>query len=318
MHLTVSYESDVSWVDFNGECWPGRYNVVAREGDYECRFSVAIRVSKRGSSMPVPTAMISGEEGKLAADDEAHQEAQWYALELAMDLVKERREYEGPRLVTEKTLRTDERIKPKPPEPVARQQPERQHNRSRRQLTDAFLEGIAQHYREALGDPSGSVSPNQYLVDTLHVPYSTAAYYVQKARERGFLRPALKGRAGEVSKREAAVQEREAAEQHQASVVHQLAIVEQKIKKLSSQNNSQITPDDQASLHAFQETKTQLQAEQQAAKVRVQRAEELEMEQVMKDEALREKMENDAMTEAAAEDRDEDGYEPDEDLDRDR
>jgi hypothetical protein len=64
-------------------------------------------------------------------------------------------------------------------------------------ITDANLNAVAERYREALerGDP-----PTQSVARELNVARSTAARWVTKARERGFLGPALQGRAGEAER----------------------------------------------------------------------------------------------------------------------
>lgn len=64
-------------------------------------------------------------------------------------------------------------------------------------MTDANLRAVADRYKEALdrGDP-----PTQSVARELNVARSTAARWVTKARERGFLGPALKNRAGEAKR----------------------------------------------------------------------------------------------------------------------
>jgi hypothetical protein len=64
-------------------------------------------------------------------------------------------------------------------------------------ITDDNLRGVAERYSEALkrGDP-----PTQSVARELNVARSTASRWVAKARERGFLGPALKGRAGEAQR----------------------------------------------------------------------------------------------------------------------
>jgi hypothetical protein len=64
-------------------------------------------------------------------------------------------------------------------------------------ITDASLRAVADRYREAVerGDP-----PTQSVARELNVARSTAARWVTKARERDFLGPALKGRAGEAKR----------------------------------------------------------------------------------------------------------------------
>lgn len=63
-------------------------------------------------------------------------------------------------------------------------------------LSDDHLRRVADLYRAALerGDP-----PTQTIADEFPVPLarSTAAKWVMKARERGFLGPAMQGKAGE-------------------------------------------------------------------------------------------------------------------------
>lgn len=63
-------------------------------------------------------------------------------------------------------------------------------------LNDQHLRDVAERYRAALehGDP-----PTQTIADQYPVPVarSTVAKWVMKARERGFLGPALRGKAGE-------------------------------------------------------------------------------------------------------------------------
>jgi hypothetical protein len=63
-------------------------------------------------------------------------------------------------------------------------------------LTDENLRQVAELYRAALkrGD-----APTQTVADGMNVARSTAARWVAKARESGFLGPAIRGRAGEVS-----------------------------------------------------------------------------------------------------------------------
>lgn len=61
-------------------------------------------------------------------------------------------------------------------------------------VTDERLEAVADFYRKAMeeGKP-----PTREIADSMHVARSTAARWVSKARERGFLGPARRGRAGE-------------------------------------------------------------------------------------------------------------------------
>jgi Family of unknown function (DUF6214) len=61
-------------------------------------------------------------------------------------------------------------------------------------VTDERLREVATRYRAAVerGDP-----PTQTIGDEMHASRPTAARWVQKARERGFLGPAVPGRAGE-------------------------------------------------------------------------------------------------------------------------
>lgn len=63
-------------------------------------------------------------------------------------------------------------------------------------LTDENLRQVAELYRAAIkrGDP-----PTQMVAEAMHVARSTAARWVGKARERGFLGPSMRGRAGEAS-----------------------------------------------------------------------------------------------------------------------
>lgn len=70
------------------------------------------------------------------------------------------------------------------------------HPRQGSPLTDENLRQVASIYRAATkrGDP-----PTQTVADSLKVARSTAARWVGKARERGFLGPALRGQAGEAS-----------------------------------------------------------------------------------------------------------------------
>jgi hypothetical protein len=61
-------------------------------------------------------------------------------------------------------------------------------------LTDDHLEQVAAMYRRAieLGDP-----PTRTIADRMYVARATAARWVGKAREKGFLGPAMRGRGGE-------------------------------------------------------------------------------------------------------------------------
>lgn len=61
-------------------------------------------------------------------------------------------------------------------------------------ITDDNLKQVSSLYREAIkgGDP-----PTQTVADAMHVARSTAARWVMAARKRGFLGPAMPGRAGE-------------------------------------------------------------------------------------------------------------------------
>lgn len=63
-------------------------------------------------------------------------------------------------------------------------------------LTDENLTEVAELYREAVkrGDP-----PTKVICRTWHVERSTASRWVAAARDRGFLGPAKRGRAGEAS-----------------------------------------------------------------------------------------------------------------------
>jgi hypothetical protein len=63
-------------------------------------------------------------------------------------------------------------------------------------ITDENLRQVAEVYRAALerGDP-----PTETVANVLNVARSTAARWVSKARERDFLGPAMRGRAGEAS-----------------------------------------------------------------------------------------------------------------------
>jgi uncharacterized protein DUF6214 len=63
-------------------------------------------------------------------------------------------------------------------------------------LTKENLSRVAELYRAALenGDP-----PTQTVADAMHATRSTASRWVAKAREHGFLGPAVRGRAGEAS-----------------------------------------------------------------------------------------------------------------------
>lgn len=68
------------------------------------------------------------------------------------------------------------------------------HPRQGSPLTDENLRQVADIYRAAdkRGEP-----PTQKVAEVMHAARSTAARWVGKARERGFLGPALKGRGGE-------------------------------------------------------------------------------------------------------------------------
>lgn len=61
-------------------------------------------------------------------------------------------------------------------------------------LTDDHLRAVVAMYKQALkeGDP-----PTRTIADEMHVARPTASRWVAKARERGFLGPAMRGRAGE-------------------------------------------------------------------------------------------------------------------------
>jgi hypothetical protein len=61
-------------------------------------------------------------------------------------------------------------------------------------VTDERLQAVADLYRKAIeeGQP-----PTREIADSMHVGRSTAARWVAKARERGYLGPAIQGRAGE-------------------------------------------------------------------------------------------------------------------------
>lgn len=61
-------------------------------------------------------------------------------------------------------------------------------------VTDHQLGEVAQLYRAAIAQ---GVPPTQTIADEMHAARSTAARWVGKARERGFLGAALPGRAGE-------------------------------------------------------------------------------------------------------------------------
>jgi hypothetical protein len=62
-------------------------------------------------------------------------------------------------------------------------------------LTDADLEEVADLYREAVA--GGDTSPTLTISERKHVGRSTAARWVSRARARGYLGPAVRGRAGE-------------------------------------------------------------------------------------------------------------------------
>ena len=68
--------------------------------------------------------------------------------------------------------------------------------RSGSPLTDEHLGQVAELYRAAVdrGDP-----PTQTVAETMHVTRPTAGRWVAKARERGLLGPAKRGRGGEAS-----------------------------------------------------------------------------------------------------------------------
>jgi hypothetical protein len=68
--------------------------------------------------------------------------------------------------------------------------------RSGSRLTDEQLERVAETYREA--EQRGH-APTQAVADQFHLARSTAARWVSKARERGMLGPAVRGRGGEAS-----------------------------------------------------------------------------------------------------------------------
>jgi hypothetical protein len=63
-------------------------------------------------------------------------------------------------------------------------------------VTDETLREVARHYRQAAehGEP-----PSLGVAAAMNVSRSTAARWVKRARERGLLGPALRGRAGEAS-----------------------------------------------------------------------------------------------------------------------
>lgn len=61
-------------------------------------------------------------------------------------------------------------------------------------ITDKQLREVASHYRDALARSS---APTQTIADEMHVSRPTAARWIARARERGFLGPAYRGRAGE-------------------------------------------------------------------------------------------------------------------------
>jgi hypothetical protein len=68
--------------------------------------------------------------------------------------------------------------------------------RSGSPLTDDHLGQVAELYRAAVdrGDP-----PTQTVAETMHVERPTAGRWVAKARERGLLGPAKRGRGGEAN-----------------------------------------------------------------------------------------------------------------------
>jgi hypothetical protein len=61
-------------------------------------------------------------------------------------------------------------------------------------ITDEQLEQVATVYRRAVEDGK---RPTEIVGETMNVARSTAARWITRARERGFLGPALRGRAGE-------------------------------------------------------------------------------------------------------------------------
>lgn len=63
-------------------------------------------------------------------------------------------------------------------------------------LSDEELQRVAGIYRDA---QERGHAPTQSVADQLGAPRSTAARWVGKARARGYLGPAMKGRAGEAS-----------------------------------------------------------------------------------------------------------------------
>jgi hypothetical protein len=74
--------------------------------------------------------------------------------------------------------------------------PARIEPRSRRRVTDELLERVAGIYRDAQANER---APTQAVADELVATRSAAAQWVAKARERGFLGPAMRGRAGEAN-----------------------------------------------------------------------------------------------------------------------
>jgi hypothetical protein len=67
-------------------------------------------------------------------------------------------------------------------------------SRSGSPLTAEHLSEVAERYRKALKQ---GLPPTQTVADEMHAARSTAARWVAKARERGLLGPARRGRAGE-------------------------------------------------------------------------------------------------------------------------
>jgi hypothetical protein len=69
-------------------------------------------------------------------------------------------------------------------------------------VTDDDLRDVAERYRAAVD--RGIRSPTQTVANELGAPRSTVARWVHKARDRGFLGPAVRGRAGEMARRRGA------------------------------------------------------------------------------------------------------------------
>lgn len=356
MHLTVRYDEDVDWViwshvgtsDASTAYLPERFDIflvtspgALEEGGVqhqEARCTVEIKqFSYLGSYAPIPVT-VDQDEAWQEVKTEVSDAAILQGVSLAAYFL---RQHEDGRVVVSRTVELQEggtsprvyqneyvekevqRLRGQIDEVRQKGREDRPQRRSRRQLTDKFLRSIAEIYRETTNDSSGS-SPNQMIAEQLGVSNSTAAYYVQKTRAKGFLGPALRGRAGELTWEEVRKAQLVVDSlRHELQSAHD-AVQHARGAQFDSTQEEDDDDDDFRSaadrelrvaeerLHAIQRRI----AEEESRKIRL----ETQWNNEQSRQELHAKIEHDAWLDAAAEgaEDEEDTYEPDEDIERDR